>query len=102
MTVYQGTSFTPELTAAGYALFRAGVKVSAGTCDDLERGVFRVSALGSAALGQLAADITGSPHANAVARLVFEPLGMTGSSFPSSWPRDSAVVGYTVPACRAA
>ncbi len=35
MTVYQGTSFTPELTAAGYALFRAGVKVSAGTCDDL-------------------------------------------------------------------
>ena len=35
MTVYQGTSFTPELTAAGYALFRAGVKVSAGTCEDL-------------------------------------------------------------------
>src|ERR1035437_2759717 len=35
MTVYQGTSFTPERTAAGYALFRAGVKVSAGTCDDL-------------------------------------------------------------------
>jgi Helix-turn-helix of DDE superfamily endonuclease len=35
MTVYQGTSFTPELTAAGHALFRAGVKVSAGTCGDL-------------------------------------------------------------------
>jgi hypothetical protein len=35
MTVYQGTSFTPELTPAGYALFRAGVKVSAGTCEDL-------------------------------------------------------------------
>src|ERR1039457_5243427 len=35
MTVYQGTSFTPELTAKGYALIRAGVKVSAGTCDDL-------------------------------------------------------------------
>ena len=35
MTVYQGTSFTPELTATGYALFRAGVKVSAGTCEDL-------------------------------------------------------------------
>src|SRR5260370_9579300 len=34
MTVYQGTSFTPELTAAGYALFRGGVKVSAGTCDE--------------------------------------------------------------------
>jgi hypothetical protein len=35
MTVYQGTSFTPELTATGYALFRAGIKVSAGTCGDL-------------------------------------------------------------------
>jgi hypothetical protein len=28
LTVYQGTSFTPELTMAGYALFRAGIKVS--------------------------------------------------------------------------
>src|ERR1700678_772261 len=35
MTLYQGTSFTPERTAAGYALFRAGVKVSTGTCEDL-------------------------------------------------------------------
>jgi hypothetical protein len=35
MAVYQGTSFTPELTATGYALFRAGVRVSAGTCGDL-------------------------------------------------------------------
>lgn len=35
MTVYQGTSFTPELTVTGFALFRAGVKVSAGTCEDL-------------------------------------------------------------------
>jgi hypothetical protein len=35
MTVYQGTSFTPQLTRTGYALFRAGVKVSAGTCEDL-------------------------------------------------------------------
>jgi hypothetical protein len=35
MTVCQGTSFTPELTTTGYALFRAGVKVSAGTVDDL-------------------------------------------------------------------
>jgi len=41
MTVYQGTSFTPELTAAGYALFRAGVKVSAGTCDDLAESLRR-------------------------------------------------------------
>ena len=41
MTVYQGTSFTPELTATGYALFRAGVKVSAGTCDDLAESLRR-------------------------------------------------------------
>jgi CubicO group peptidase (beta-lactamase class C family) len=64
-------------------------------CDG-ERGVFQVSPGGSAALGQLAADITGSPYPDAVARLVFGPLGMTSSSFPSSWPRDNAVVGYTV------
>jgi CubicO group peptidase (beta-lactamase class C family) len=64
-------------------------------CDG-ERGVFQVSVLGSAALGHLAADITGSLYPDAVARLVLGPLGMTGSSFPSSWPRDSAVAGYTV------
>ena len=64
-------------------------------CDG-ERGVFQLSAGGSAALGQLAADITGSPYPDAVTRLVFGPLGMTGSSFSSSWPRDGAVTGYTV------
>ena len=41
MTVYQGTSFTPELTSAGYVLFRAGVKVSAGTCGDLAESLRR-------------------------------------------------------------
>src|SRR5260370_1230487 len=41
MTVYQGTSFTPELTPAGDAPFRAGVKVSAGTCDDLAESLRR-------------------------------------------------------------
>jgi len=41
MTVYQGTSFTPELTAAGYALFRAGIRVSAGTCEDLAASLRR-------------------------------------------------------------
>jgi hypothetical protein len=41
MTVYQGTAFTPELTATGYALFRAGVKVSAGTCEDLAASLRR-------------------------------------------------------------
>jgi hypothetical protein len=41
MTVYQGTSFTPELTATGHALFRAGVKVSAGTSGDLAESLRR-------------------------------------------------------------
>src|SRR6266702_2298277 len=41
MTVYQGTSLTPGLTATGYALFRAGIKVSAGTCEDLAASLRR-------------------------------------------------------------
>ena len=41
MTVYQGTAFTPELTATGFALFRAGVKVSAGTARDLAASLRR-------------------------------------------------------------
>ena len=41
MTVYQGTTFVPELTANGYALFRAGVKVSVGTCGDLAASLRR-------------------------------------------------------------
>jgi len=41
MTVYQGTSFAPELTATGYALFRAGIRVSAGTCEDLAASLRR-------------------------------------------------------------
>jgi hypothetical protein len=41
MTVYQGTPFTPELTVNGYALFRAGVKASAGTCEDLAASLRR-------------------------------------------------------------
>ena len=41
MTKYQGTSYTPERTATGYALFRAGVRVSAGTCDDLSESLRR-------------------------------------------------------------
>ncbi|HEX3958803.1 MAG TPA: hypothetical protein VHZ03_19610 [Trebonia sp.] len=41
MTVYQGTSFTPELTATGYALFGAGMKVSAGTVRDLAAALRR-------------------------------------------------------------
>jgi hypothetical protein len=41
MTKYQGTSFTPQRTRNGYALFRAGVKVSTGTCDDLAASLRR-------------------------------------------------------------
>jgi hypothetical protein len=41
MTVYQGTSFTPELTSAGFALFRAGVRVSAETVSDLAASLRR-------------------------------------------------------------
>jgi hypothetical protein len=41
MTVYRGTSFAPELTARGYALFRAGAKVSAGTVGDLAASLRR-------------------------------------------------------------
>jgi CubicO group peptidase (beta-lactamase class C family) len=49
-----------------------------------------------AALGQLIADVTGSDYAQAAARLVLGPLGMTGSTFPASWPHDDpdAVTGY--------
>jgi hypothetical protein len=41
MTVYQGTSFTPELTTTGYALFRAGIRVSAGTVHELAASLRR-------------------------------------------------------------
>jgi hypothetical protein len=41
MTVYQGTSFTPERAKTGYALFRAGIRVSAGTCEDLAASLRR-------------------------------------------------------------
>ena len=48
------------------------------------------------ALWQLIADVTGSDYAAAVTRLVLGPLGMTGSSFPASWPHEDpdAVTGY--------
>jgi len=51
---------------------------------------------GYAALGQLIADVTGSDYAEAAARLVLRPLGMTSSTFPASWPHDDpdAVTGY--------
>ena len=50
----------------------------------------RFSDGGYAALGQLIADVTGLPYADAATRLVLEPLGMSGSWFPDSWPGNGA------------
>jgi CubicO group peptidase (beta-lactamase class C family) len=60
------------------------------------RGTVRPSNGGYAVLGQLIADITGGPYAEAATELVLEPLGLAGSSFPA---RDAdldpdAVTGY--------
>jgi CubicO group peptidase (beta-lactamase class C family) len=55
------------------------VVASAGT-----RGSVRPSNGGYAVLGQLVADITGTPYADAAAHLVLDPLGMGSASFPAS------------------
>jgi CubicO group peptidase (beta-lactamase class C family) len=62
------------------------------------RAVFRITNGGYAALGQLVEDVTRMPYADAAARLVLEPLGMSDSSFPGSWPGDDpdAVTCYRV------
>jgi CubicO group peptidase (beta-lactamase class C family) len=64
---------------------------------DGPRGAVQPSNGGYAALGQLIADVTGLPYASAVTRLILEPLGMRGSSFPAR-PADigpGAVTGYS-------
>jgi CubicO group peptidase (beta-lactamase class C family) len=61
------------------------------------RGIVRPGNGGYAVLGQLIADVTGSPYATVATRLVLEPLGMRDSRFPAS-PADigpGAVTGYT-------
>jgi CubicO group peptidase (beta-lactamase class C family) len=61
------------------------------------RGAVWPSNGGICVLGQLIADVTGMPYAQAAARLVLEPLGMRDSRFPAR-PEDigpSAVTGYT-------
>ena len=60
------------------------------------RGSFAYSNGGYAMLGQLIADVTGTPYPDAAAALVLGPLGMAGSSFPASWPEAGAVTGYRV------
>jgi CubicO group peptidase (beta-lactamase class C family) len=66
-------------------------------CDGA-RGLVRPSNGGYAVLGQLIADVTGSPFADAAARLVLDPLGMNASSFPARPAHigPHAVTGYNV------
>jgi len=62
------------------------------------RGIVQLGNGGYAVLGQLIADVTGSPYADAVTRLVLEPLAMSASSFParSADLGPDAVTGYDV------
>jgi CubicO group peptidase (beta-lactamase class C family) len=66
-------------------------------CDG-PRGTVVPSNGGVAVLGELIAEVTGSPYAEAATRLVLEPLGMTGSSFPARVADlgPGAVTGYSV------
>jgi CubicO group peptidase (beta-lactamase class C family) len=59
------------------------------------RGEFAYGYGGYAVLGQLIADLTGTPFAPAATRLVLEPLGMADSWFPTRAPvAPDAVLGY--------
>jgi CubicO group peptidase (beta-lactamase class C family) len=62
------------------------------------RGAFRPSNGGYAVLGQLIAEVTGSPYPDAVTRLVLEPLGMNDSWFPARTADlgPDAVTGYNL------
>jgi len=44
-------------------------------------------------LGQLIADVTGSPYPDAATSMVLEPRAVTGSSFPGRWPQTRGVHG---------
>jgi CubicO group peptidase (beta-lactamase class C family) len=76
------------------------VSLLGSVLDCRERGTFHYSNGGYAALGQLIADVTEMPYDEVVAGLVLEPLGMTDSSFPSTWPDQDphAVTGYLLAA----
>lgn len=63
------------------------------TVDCAGRGEVRRSHGGYAVLGQLLADVMGASYSEAAGRLVLEPLAMSHSSFPESWPDDDAVTG---------
>ena len=68
------------------------------TVEDLLTQAGKATDAGYAALGELIAGVTRSRYTDAAARLVLEPLGMSDSSFPESWPGSSsgAVTGYRV------
>ncbi|MEV1085743.1 serine hydrolase domain-containing protein [Streptomyces sp. NPDC050211] len=59
-----------------------------------QRGTFGYGHGGYAMLGQLIADVTELPYPQAVTRMVLDPLGMAGSSFPTSPPATGAATGY--------
>jgi CubicO group peptidase (beta-lactamase class C family) len=61
------------------------------------RGTVSPSNGGICVLGQLVADVTGLPYAEAASRLVLEPLGMRDSRFPAKAVDigPDAVTGYT-------
>jgi CubicO group peptidase (beta-lactamase class C family) len=62
------------------------------------RGVVRPSNGGVAVLGQLIADVTRTPYADAAAALVLGPLGMRDSTFPVTRAGidHAAVTGYSL------
>jgi CubicO group peptidase (beta-lactamase class C family) len=66
------------------------------SCSGL-RGTISPSNGGICVLGQLIADVTGQPFAEAATRLVLEPLGMRDSRFPAKAADigPNAVTGYT-------
>ena len=58
------------------------------------RGTVQPSNGGGAVLGQLVADVTAMPYADAAARLVLRPLKLDDSSFPARAPDINTVTGY--------
>ncbi len=89
-------------------LFGAGVREVAAVIGPVvgcggPHGAVRPTNSGCAVLGQLVADVTGSPYAAAVTSLVLRPLGMARSAFPASAADigPGAVTGYTVTAAGA-
>ncbi|SDM47735.1 serine hydrolase domain-containing protein [Nonomuraea jiangxiensis] len=58
------------------------------------RGTFAYGHGEYALLGQLIADVTGTGYVEAATRMVLEPLGMSDSWFPRTWPATAAVIGH--------